>query len=106
MGVGAAVAGGRGVLAGAIAAGVAGLFSGSTVAVMAATMSRTVATQSAWLVFVWIVKMLALLGVLVAVDSASGVDRQVLGVSILVGVLGCLALDARLVLRARVSPGD
>ncbi|MDR1151880.1 MAG: hypothetical protein LBK72_05290 [Bifidobacteriaceae bacterium] len=106
MGAGVVVAGAPGLLAGAIAASVVGFFSGSTVAVMAATMSRPVATQSAWLVSVWIVKMLVLLGVFVAIDAASGIDRRVLGVSILIGVLGCLVLDVRLVLRARMSPGD
>jgi hypothetical protein len=82
------------------------LFSGSTVAVMAATMNRPVAVQSAWLVGTWIIKTLMLLAVLVVVDASSGVNRTVLGVGILVGVIGCLVLDTRLVLKARISPGE
>jgi hypothetical protein len=54
----------------------------------------------------WIVKMLLLLAVFVAVDGWDALHRPVLGVCVLVGVLGSLVLDTRLVLRARPSPGD
>jgi hypothetical protein len=106
IGVGYLVEGAGGLVAGAIGAGVTFFFCGTTAAVMAVTMRRPVSTQSAWLVVSWVVKTIALLGVFIVVDRYDWIDRPVLAVTVLVGVIGSLILDSRLVLRARISPGD
>jgi hypothetical protein len=105
VGVGWLTADGPGAAAGAVGAAVTLFFCGATAVVMAATMHRPVTTQSAVLVVSWIVKTLVLLGVFVWVDQTQGLNRQVLAITILVGLLGSLALDIRLVLRARIPPG-
>jgi hypothetical protein len=106
MGVGFLVQGTPGLLGGTIGAGVTLVFCGTTAGVMGATMHRPVATQSALLVVSWIAKMIVLLAVFIAVDAVDSVSRPVLGVTVLVGVVGSLVLDIRLVLRSRVSPGE
>jgi hypothetical protein len=106
MGAGYALFGPPGLWGGLSGGAVTFAFCGTTVAVMGATMRRSVPVQSAWIVGSWIAKTFLVLAAFLVLEGVNGVDRTVLGATVLVGVLGSLALDARLVLRARQTTGD
>jgi hypothetical protein len=67
--------------------------------------SRTKGTQAQNLLIAWFAKLIVLFGVLLALKSATFVSRPVFGVTILVGILGSLVLEGRVVWSARVPPG-
>jgi hypothetical protein len=48
--------------------------------------------------------MVVLLVVMIAIDSLTIYHRYVFAITVLVGVVGSLALDVRVVLRARLAP--
>ncbi|MDR3202238.1 MAG: hypothetical protein LBT54_03800 [Bifidobacteriaceae bacterium] len=104
--VGYALAGRSGLWGALIGAGLTGAFCGSTAVVMAATAKRPMAATSAGVVIAWVGKMVLLVGAMLALDGRDFFDRTVLGVTVVVGVVGSLALDARVVLKARIAPGD
>jgi len=103
---GQALKGQAGLISGLIGAAVTFLFCGSTVIVMWATRNKPVTVQSIGLVASWLVKMVVLLVALGARYGERSYDKTWLGVTIIVGLVGSLALDAWTVMRARVTTGD
>jgi hypothetical protein len=66
------------------------------------TARSSAATTGAVIMGTWLVKMIVLIGALVALRPLGFYDRMVLGVVLLVGVLGAALLDYRAVRRGRV----
>jgi hypothetical protein len=94
----------KGLWGALVGAGVVGAMFASSALVM--HLSRDGLTQARNLLISWFVKILALLGILLALDRATFIDRPVFGVTVLVGVIGSLALEGRVVWRARIPPGE
>ncbi|MDR0504916.1 MAG: hypothetical protein LBG70_03785, partial [Bifidobacteriaceae bacterium] len=103
-GLGAWLVGRGGLLAALSGAAVTLLVCGSTALVMWLTWHKTLAVQSAWLVGVWVVKMLILIVAFALLGGQDFINKRWFGLTVLIGLLGALALDARLVLRARQAP--
>jgi hypothetical protein len=103
--IGQATAGRPGLLGALAGAGLTVLFCASTALVMGLTRDKPLAVQSAWLVGSWLAKMVLLMAAFAVMGRGEWYSRPAFGVSVLVGVLGSLALDARVVLKSRVPPG-
>ena len=102
VGVGALVAGRPGVWGALLGVAMTLVFSGTTIVSMLVTARSSAATTGAVIVGTWLVKMIVLIGALVALRPLGFYDRMVLGVVLLVGVLGAALLDYRAVRRGRV----
>lgn len=102
VGAGALVAGRPGVWGALLGVTMTLVFSGTTIVSMLATARSSAATTGAVIMGTWLVKMIVLIGALVALRPLDFYDRTVLGVVLLVGVLGAALLDYRAVRRGRV----
>ena len=102
VGVGALVAGRPGVWGALLGVAMTLVFSGTTIVSMLVTARSSAATTGAVIMGTWLVKMIVLIGALVALRPLGFYDRMVLGVVLLVGVLGAALLDYRAVRRGRV----
>jgi F0F1-type ATP synthase membrane subunit c/vacuolar-type H+-ATPase subunit K len=96
----AGIAGMWGALFGAL---VVGLFFASSALVMARSKSQEAASRN--LLITWFVKLVALLGVLMVLDSITFVNRIAFGVTVMAGIVGSLALETRVVMQARDPNG-
>jgi heme/copper-type cytochrome/quinol oxidase subunit 4 len=104
--VGYLVSGRPGLIGGLLGAGIVGLFFGTSALMMHLGRKGGPDAQARNLLVSWFIKLIVLLGLLLVLNGATFVSRVVLGVTILVGVVGSLALETRLVLAARIAPGD
>ncbi|MDR1118292.1 MAG: hypothetical protein LBL01_03210, partial [Bifidobacteriaceae bacterium] len=57
------------------------------------------------LLITWFAKLAVMFGVLVALGQASFMSRPVFGITMLVGIIGSLVLEGRVVWSARIPPG-
>ena len=103
-GIGMALKGTPGLWGALVGAAVTLLFCGTTAAVMAITASKPITTQSVWIVVSWVLKTIVLLAAMALISHADFADRMTTGITILVGVVGSLVLDTRVVLKARDTP--
>lgn len=102
VGVGALVAGRRGVWGALIGVGLALVFSGTTVVSMLVTARASAARLAAVVLGAWLGKVLVVIVVLALIHDRDFYDRPVLAVVLLVGVVGSAVLDYRAVSRGRV----
>jgi hypothetical protein len=89
-----------------LGAAITWFFCGTTAAVSAWAQHRPIAYMSGGIVVSWVLKMLVALVVLGTVGQMAFLNKYALGITVLVGVLGALTLDVRVVLRARITTGD
>jgi hypothetical protein len=104
--VGFLVSGWPGLWGGLIGAAIVGLFFGTSALAMHLGRKGGPDAQVRNLMLTWFIKLIVLLGLLFAISGATFISKPVLGVTILVGVAGSLALESRIVLSARIAPGD
>jgi hypothetical protein len=102
VGVGALGAGRPGVWGALLGVAMTLVFSGTTIVSMLVTARSSAATTGAAIMGTWLVKMIVLIGALVALRGLDFYDRSVLGIVLLVGVLGAVLLDYLAVRRGRV----
>jgi hypothetical protein len=102
--VGNLVAGSKGLWGALLAAAVIGAFFASSAVVM--HLLRTTDAQAKALLVLWFAKLLVLFPVLFALNSATFIDRKVFGVTMLVGIIGSIVLESRVVWSARLPPGQ
>jgi drug/metabolite transporter (DMT)-like permease len=102
IGVGALVAGQRGVWGALVGIGLALVFSGTTVVSMLRTAHASVQTMAAVVMGAWLAKVLVVIVVLAIIQDRTFYDRTVLAVVLLVGVVGSALLDYRAVSRGRI----
>ncbi len=96
------VAGAPGAWGALIGMGLAVAFFGVTVLVALFTSGMGPTRLGVWVMGSWLVKILILISVLGVLDEQDFYSRVVLFVSLLVGIVGCLVLEALLVTRTRV----
>lgn len=100
--VGWFVSGWPGVWGAVVGVALAALFSLSTPLVMLRTLRSPMMQVTGVVMGTWLVKVLVVIVVLALVRNVEWLDQQVLGVVLLLGVLGSLALDLRAVTDTRI----
>lgn len=100
--VGYLVAGMPGLWGALIGMGIAVAFFGITVAVALKTAKMGPSTLGAWVLGSWLIKMILLLVVLAVLRGTDFYSRPMLLVALLVGTIGSLVLEARVVTSTRV----
>lgn len=109
MGIGAAVAGGKGALGAALAVVVVAAFFGIGAAVLGSLGRMHPMAMLNIAILTYLVKVLALFGVLVAFRDATWFDRPVFGISIAVAALVWIAGEVRAFTKLKilyVEPGQ
>jgi hypothetical protein len=96
------LAGSKGAWGALLGAAVVGLFFASSGVVM--HLAKTAEAQARNLLVAWFAKLIVLFGLLLALNSATFINRPAFGVTILVGIIGSLVLEGRVVWSARVPP--
>ena len=96
------VSGSRGLWGAGIGVAMAAAFSLATPLVMLATLRSSLVTVSGVVLGTWLAKFVAVIVVLALVRHVSGIDLQVLGAVLMLGVLVSLAADWRAVEATRV----
>lgn len=100
--VGWFVSGSRGVWGALVGVGLAAVFALVTPLAMLATLRSSLVKVTGVVLGTWLAKVVLVIAVLAVVRSTTGLDRQVLGVVLLVGVLGSLAADLRATSSTRI----
>jgi hypothetical protein len=102
VGIGALVAGRRGVWGALIGIALALVFSGTTVVSMLVTAGSSLQKLAAVVMGAWLGKVVVVIVVLALLQDLDFYDKPVLAVVLLVGVVGSAFLDYRSVSRGRV----
>ncbi|WP_315097259.1 hypothetical protein [uncultured Cellulomonas sp.] len=108
VGIGALVAGTKGVWGALIGVGLALVFSGTTVVSMLRTSGASPQKMAAVVMGAWLGKIIVVIVVLALITERDFYSKPVLAIVLLVGVLGSAYLDYRAVTRGRipyVEPG-
>lgn len=100
--IGYLFAGTPGAWGGLIGMGLAVSFFGVTVLVALFTSGMEAVKLGVWVMGSWLVKIVILISVLAALDQHDFYSRITLFVALLVGTVGCLVMEALLVMRTRV----
>jgi hypothetical protein len=89
-----------------IGAGITLVFFGTSALMMALGKKGGPDTQVRYLIISWFGKLIVLFALMFALNGATFVNKPVMGMTILVGVFGSLLLEGRIVMSARIAPGD
>ncbi|MDR3106796.1 MAG: hypothetical protein LBU05_01155 [Bifidobacteriaceae bacterium] len=102
-GLGYFLDGAKGLWGALVGAAIVGFFFAASSLVM--HLSKTPEAKARNLLIAWFAKLIVLFIVLLALNQASFISRQALGVTILIGVIGSLVLEGKVVWSARLPPG-
>ncbi|MDR2564575.1 MAG: hypothetical protein LBC97_00685 [Bifidobacteriaceae bacterium] len=97
------LAGGKGLWGALMGAVIVGAFFGASAVVM--HLSKTAESKARNLLIAWFAKLVGLFVIMLALNQATFISRPALGITILVGVIGSLVLEGRVVWSARITPG-
>ncbi|MDR1188908.1 MAG: hypothetical protein LBK95_15920 [Bifidobacteriaceae bacterium] len=93
----------KGMWGALLGAAIVGAFFGASALVM--HLSKTAEAQARNLLLAWFGKLVVLFVLMLALNQAAFINRPTFGITILVGVIGSLVLEGRVVWGARVTPG-
>ncbi|MDR1441577.1 MAG: hypothetical protein LBJ02_04185 [Bifidobacteriaceae bacterium] len=100
--VGYLAAGFEGLWGALLGAATVGLFFGASALVM--HLSKTPESKARNLLLSWFGKLVVLFGLMLVLNQASFINRPAFGLTVVVGVMGSLAVEGRVVWAARVTP--
>lgn len=104
--IGLGLAGKEGMWGGALGSLIPVAFLGVTAVVALGTARLPATTMGVVVLSSWLLKIVVLLGVLFALKDSAFYDRTMFGLALLVGTIGALALEAAVVLKAKVPYVD